>query len=267
MPPTVIGFYRMLIGGLLLAFLFLRRRKLKDVYRVIPQAMLCSLFCSLDLTFYHQGIRYVGPGLSTLLGNLQVFFLTIYGLVLLKERVKWTFFGAVPLAVAGLFMIVGFDWSGQAFTHKLGFFLGLASALSYSTYLLSLRRFLLRCQDLTSFEVMALVTLCTLPFLGVEAIIQGQSLAIPDLRNLLIISAYGVGSQVAGWCLLSKGLPKISVSLTGLLLLLQPAFSYLWEAILFSRKISPLEVIGTGLVLISLYLGNISSINQKTRGD
>jgi len=101
----------------------------------------------------------------------------------------------------------------------------------------------------------------------VEAIVQGQSLAIPDLRNLLIISAYGVGSQVAGWCLISKGLPNISVSLTGLLLLLQPAFSYLWEAILFSRKISPLEVMGTGLVLISLYLGNISSINQKTRGD
>ena len=112
--PTTSGFYRVLIGGTaLMLFLVLTGRRL-DFRAGVWRALLGTVvFFSLDLWFWHRSILYIGPGLSTLLANLQVFFMMLAGVLLLGQRPNVIQILAVPLAIVGLVMIVGPDWQAR----------------------------------------------------------------------------------------------------------------------------------------------------------
>ena len=102
--PTVSAFYRVFFGGIILLVMALMRREVKwQGGRHALIVLLCSLFFSLDLLFYHYSIHLVGPGLGTILPNFQVFILAAVGVFIFKERVRLTFLGAIPLAVMGFF--------------------------------------------------------------------------------------------------------------------------------------------------------------------
>ena len=73
--PITAGFYRMLFGGILLsAIVWIRGERLSHGPRSVLVALAGSIFLALDTSFWHWSIRYVGPGLATLLANFQVFF-------------------------------------------------------------------------------------------------------------------------------------------------------------------------------------------------
>ncbi|CAO0819765.1 hypothetical protein DFAR_1110035 [Desulfarculales bacterium] len=67
--------------------------------------------------------------------------------------------------------------------------------------------------------------------------------------------SYGLCGQVLGWALISRGLPRTSGSLGGLLLLLQPTFAFIWDVLFFVRSTSRMEVADTGLTQIAIYMG------------
>jgi drug/metabolite transporter (DMT)-like permease len=62
-----------------------------------------------------------------------------------------------------------------------------------------------------------------------------------------------------GWLLISHGLPHLRISLSGLILLLQPALSFLWDVIFFSRPTSGLNWVGVAIVLGAIYLGTLGA--------
>ncbi|MGH8223695.1 MAG: EamA family transporter, partial [Woeseiaceae bacterium] len=109
--PTTSGFYRMLFGGLALAaYLIATRRRLSlsaGMWSALAVAALCF---ALDLWFWHRSILYIGPGLATLLANFQVFFMMAAGALLFGQKPGARQLLAVPLALAGLAMVVGLDW-------------------------------------------------------------------------------------------------------------------------------------------------------------
>ena len=85
--PTVSGFYRVLIGGGALAlFLLVTGRRLALSRGTLQILLLAAIFFAVDLWSWHRSIGYVGPGLATLLGNFQVFFMTLAGFLLLNQR-------------------------------------------------------------------------------------------------------------------------------------------------------------------------------------
>ena len=79
--PTVSGFYRTLIGGTALTvFLLVTGRGLKLPRRALLLLLLAAVFYAADLWSWHRSINYIGPGLATLIGNFQVFFMTLAGI-------------------------------------------------------------------------------------------------------------------------------------------------------------------------------------------
>jgi drug/metabolite transporter (DMT)-like permease len=101
---------------------------------------LCGLFLALDLFFWHRSIHHIGPGLATILGNFQVFLLAGLGVVCMGEKVSPRFFLAILLAILGLFLVVGIQWNQLESQYKTGVYLGLAAAVAYTAFLLSLRK-------------------------------------------------------------------------------------------------------------------------------
>ena len=254
--PTMAGFYRMFFGGLLLAAtLLLSRQRLAVDRRHLGLCLVCAVFFALDLTFWHRSIHLLGPGLGTILSNFQVFFLAGFGALFFGERPTWRMWLAIPLAMAGLFLLVGLHPGGLGPEYLAGLGHGLLSALAYAAYLLCLRRLQLDQDTAAAMTHMTVISLACALVMGVEGYLQGESLAIPDGRTMAALVGYGLCGQVLGWVLISRGLPRTPASLGGLLLLLQPTLAFIWDVLFFARPTSALEACGAAGTLLAIYLG------------
>jgi drug/metabolite transporter (DMT)-like permease len=254
--PTMAGFYRTLFGGLILAGITVARgERLWRGTRQLGLATAAAAFFALGLTCWHRSIHSIGPGLSTILANLQAFFLAFIALASLKERIGWRTAVALPMAIIGLVLLVGTERVGVDPHFRGGVALGLAAALAYALYIVALRR--LQTNETGSVQLanFALVSLVCAVMMGAEGWLQGESFAIPDARSWEAMLAYGVLCQAAAWYLISAGLPHIPASRAGLLLLLQPTGAFVWDVAFFGRATTRLELVGALLALVAIYLG------------
>lgn len=258
--PTSSAFYRVLIGGIFLLLGSLWRRELRPLtFRQSGLVILCGAFFTLDLLAYHYSVHFVGPGLGTILPNFQVFLMALAGMVFLNERLRATYLAAIPLAMGGLFLVVGAQWDLLDEQYKLGIYLGLAASVCYTGFLLSLRKLQAINQRMAFFYVLTLVSLTTAAFIAVEMVRSGDTFDIPDLQSLLSLTAMGFFSQGIGWILISNALPHLRISLSGLILLMQPALAFVWDVLLFGRPTSGLNWLGVAVVLAGIYMGTLGS--------
>lgn len=254
--PTIAGFYRVLFGGCLLLIILLIRgdRLWKDTLGFFFSAV-CGVLFALDLFCWHRCIHYVGPGLATILANFQVFILALFGMVILREKLSLRVIGSITLAMLGLFMIIGFRWGSLGHMYRVGLFLGLATALWYASFIIILSKLQSRENALAPMANLAVISLISAFTLACFSFLDGESFVIPDTMSLFALICYGLFSQVIGWVLITKALPKVRTSLAGLLLLLQPALSFLWDIVFFHREVSVLSVMGAAITLAAIYLG------------
>lgn len=260
-PPTTSAFYRTLVGGVVLVtVLLVRRERLRGSVGLWLVLVLAGLLFALDLAFWHRSILYLGPGLSTLLANFQVFVLAIAGVVIFKEVLGARLVGGITLAVAGLVLIVGFDWAGLPPDYRRGVVLGLLTALCYGAYVLALRQARLTGGANSGSAVgdVAVASLASAAFLLLFATGTGESLRIPDLGTAGLLLAYGLVTQVLGWVLISSSLAQLAASRVGLVLLIQPTFAYIWDVLFFDRVVGLAEGVGAVLALTGIYLGSRS---------
>ncbi len=254
--PTTSGFYRVVIGGAALAiYLLLSPARRRLATRTWVLCLVASLFFSMDLWFWHRSIYYVGPGLSTLLANFQVFFVMLAGIVLLGQAPRPLQLLAVPMAITGLFLIVGFEWRAGAADYRLGVVFGLLTAVSYAGYLMSLRAARTAAPQASAAPEVAAVSLLTAIALGATAVGEGSSLAITTGRDGLWLMCYGVLSHCIGWLLIAGALTEVSPTEAGLALLLQPTLSFVWDVLFFARPVTAVEAIGVLVTLTAIYLG------------
>jgi len=255
--PTVAGVYRVLFGGIsLLIFAIFRKERFWQGFKPFFWAALIGFVFAIDLTAWHKSIHYIGPGLSTLLGNFQVFILTAFGLLILKEKLTLRFIVAVPLAMIGLVLIFGWHWDQFDIDYKIGFLLGLATALSYAFFTLALRHSQTRANALSPLVNLIIISFVTAFFMAIFSLGQAESFAIPDWQSWGSLLGYGIICQALAWLIISRTLPRVKASLAGLILLLQPTLAFIWDMLFFNRPTTGLEIIGAVLTLIAIYLGS-----------
>ena len=222
-----------------------------------------ALTFGVDLMMWHRSIREVGPGLATLLGNLQVFIMAGVGIVFYRERPGWRFVLGVLLALAGLWLLVGVGWDKLTPAYHLGVVLGLLTGVAYAVFMLSLRRAQLRSARLTPEWTLCLVSLLCAIALGGAVAVENAGFAIPDTQSWLALLGLGLFGQVLGWVLIARAMPQLPASLVGLLLLQQPVLSFLFDVILFARSTAASDWIGLVLSLVGIFIA--SSRRRVTR--
>ncbi len=261
-PPTTAAFYRMLFGGvILMAYLVFRRQRAAIHGRLLPLLFVAGVAFAFDLFFWHRSIHIVGPGLATLLAGFQVFVLAAVGIFWLGERLRWQLVFAIPTALFGVSLIIGVDWSALTPGYRVGIAFGLATACAYSAYLL-LMRYVAKIPDKKSSAIadVAWMSLMCAGILLVLAFFSGESLAISDRQELIILLGYAGLAQL-GLVMISATLKTVSASLVGLLLLLEPTFAYVWDILFFGRNASLVEVLGASLVIFAIYIASIGQGN------
>ncbi|UCH85131.1 MAG: EamA family transporter [Candidatus Latescibacterota bacterium] len=254
--PTMAGFYRNLFGGaFLLILVVVRGDKLWAGVRPLLLAVSCGVLFAADLWFWHRSIHYVGPGLATIMGNFQVFFLAAFGIAVFKERPGWRYIVSVPLAIVGLFLIVGVDWSQLEGNYRLGILYGLATALTYAAFLLILQNSQSKTPRLSATANLCVISLVSAAFMGAEGAVGGEGFVIPNAHSWLAMVAYGVICQGLGWITISRALANVEASRAGLILLLQPTLAFIWDVLFFARPTSVADVVGAAIALTAIYFG------------
>lgn len=254
--PTVAGFYRVAFGGVILVpWVLLRGDTLWRGRRGAAFALVAGVFFAADLAFWHRSIQHVGPGLATILSNFQVFLLAGVGVMAFGEHAGWRLWGAIPLAIGGLFLLFGRDWNALPASYHLGVLFGLLTAASYGTYLLTLRASQRRPARLSPEANLAWISIISALLLAGLAALEGESFAIANAHTAVALVAYGVVSQVVAWVLISRGIPYVPASRVGLILLLQPSLAFVWDVLFFHRPTDVLDVVGAALAVVAIYFG------------
>lgn len=255
--PTTSGFYRVLIGSAaLVIFLLLTGKRLQFSRNAWAILTVASVFLMLDLWFWHRCIVIVGPGLATLMANFQVFFMMIFGIVLLRQIPRPMQLVAVPMALLGLSLIVGFDWNSLPPDYRMGVIYGLLTAVSYAVYLLALRKVRQRSKFRILTRELAVISIMCAAMLAVSAIAEGESLAIPSYEDFGWLVGYGVLSHCIGWLFIASSLSEVTAVDAGLALLLQPMLSFVWDIVFFDRPMTAIELLGAAIALTAIYLGS-----------
>lgn len=257
--PFAAGFWRMLFGGIfLLIIVIMRRQRIWAGWFPLGLAVLCGVFFSADLSFWHHSIFYVGPGLATILANFQVFFVTAIAIIFLGERANWRLFVAIPLAIIGLLLLFGLDWMKLPGDYRLGVIFGLITAMCYTGYLLTLRRSRQMVIRLPNVSNIAIVCIVATIILGCEALLADENLSLVHWESWGSMLGYGIFCQGVGWVVMSRAMPHVPASRIGLILLLQPTLSLVWDILFFGKPMSWMESIGAAITLLAIYFGSTS---------
>ena len=254
LQPTVSAFYRVFIGSIFLGLIVaLNYQRYADKFLINRYLILACFFFALDLWFWHRSILYIGPGMSTLIVNFQIFIIPllsyfIFNLVPNRYQILAIFLGAF-----GLYLTLGYGGSFSSEDIRLGLIFGILTAFAYSAYILSLKKNDLEDSARIS-PVISLLCISAISalILFVAVKFEGESLAINSAQNLFSMLAYGIMSHVFGWYMIILGLKTITATTAGIILISQPIFSLVWEYLIFSRATNSIEIIGISIVVIAM---------------
>lgn len=250
------AFYRLAIGGaVLFGLAMLRRESLRLSPRFLMYVLLAGLAFAADLVIWHLSIYRVGPGIATLLPNFQVVLMAFAGWVVWRERLSRAMLLGISVAVGGLIVLLTATPALNEGRFLAGIGYGLGAALAYTLYLLFLRMAGTNASREAPALFISLVSLLAAAGVAVWIGLQGESFLVPFGIDWLWLALYGLVCQAAGWLLISTGITKVPAALAGLLLLLQPTLTFVWDWSIFGRHFTILELTGAALALIGLYLG------------
>lgn len=123
--------------------------------------------------------------------------------------------------------------------------------------MLSLRHVQASKNSLTAFANLGIMSLLCSLILWFQLSLDGHNLAIPTLQSLISLLILGMVCQFIGWLLITQAMPNLPASIVGVLLLLQPALSMLWDVLFFDRPTGMLDLVGLGMVLLGVYLATL----------
>ncbi len=210
-----------------------------------------SFFFAIDLWAWHRAIVYIGAGPATLIGNLQVVFVSLFAVFLFGERLKKMFWPGSIMALAGIAMLTFTNPLGS--NVLLGFVSGLFTALTYSVFIIFLK-YLEQFKTTPQQTLFWLATLTALFLLGPTLIEDG--LLLPNPRAVLILMVHALISSVVGWWVIVTALKRVPVAAASTLLLMQPLLTNIWGHLFLGQGLVAIQVAGICVALVGIRLAN-----------
>ena len=257
--PASIGFYRILFAlPLMWLVLWITPSKLdslsKSQKRPIGLLALSGVFFAIDLISWHWSIKYTSIANATLLANFAPLWVTLWARHLFGEKIHTRFFIALGIAIIGatILMRTSFQLKPE---QLLGDLLSLLTAISYGSYMLTVKKLRETCPPQ---QIMAWSGLFAVPIMFFAAMISGESMISPQLNGWAILIGLALISHFAGQSLIAYAFGHLPASLTSLNLLLQPVFAAALGWLLLSQAMVGKQMIGAIIILSALTIANRS---------
>lgn len=252
-----IAFWRLAIAAVI--FWLLARfygQKLPQNRQALGCALLSGLFLAFDLALWHESIHAVGPGISTLLNSLQIFFLAAIGFFWFGERLGKLQMISLLLAIGGV-ALIGSPEFGHNSDAVWGFVSGIISGAMLALSMVFIRK-THQAEPTALFPLMLLVSVGGAAALVAPALIFDAGKLYPTgAKDIGLVLIYGAVMQCFAWGLIAYAIPLLTLSLTGLLLLSEPVAALVIDYFWLGKPINLLQWSGAALTLVAIYLGSL----------
>jgi len=215
-----------------------------------------GLFFAADLGVWHWSIVYTSVANSTLLANLAPIFVTLAGWVFWRRSVTGTFLAGMVLALAGMFILVGPNFSTGG-TRLLGDALGALTAVFYAGYMLAIKS--ARDARASTVRLMAWSTTITAIALFPVAMLSPQPMLPSSVSGWWVLVALAVVTQILGQGLIAYAFAHLPASLSSVSLLVQPVMATLFAWVLFKEPVGAAQYLGGAVVLGGIWLSKRGS--------
>ncbi|MCR4942190.1 MAG: DMT family transporter [Campylobacter sp.] len=254
-----LAFWRLALASIIFFALykFLSRRFATNK-KAIFFAILSGIFLAFDLAFWHEGIYAVGPGISTLLNSLQIFWLSLIGFFYFGEKQSKLQIFSLFLAIFGVFLIAVREFNANE-NALLGFIYAIASGLALALSMLCIKK-VNEIEKIDIFVLMFLISISGAASLIVPTLLFNPTNFLPqNLGEIGLIFIYAAFMQCFAWGLIAFCVPLLSLHLTGLLLLSEPVATLFIDKFLLGKDITQIQWLGAVLTMLAIYLGSLKS--------
>ena len=252
-----IAFWRLAIAAGVFGVFAVQQRAAMPASRIaILFAALSGIFLALDLALWHESIHAVGPGISTLLNSLQIFFLAGIGIAFFGERLTLIQLCSLLLAITGVAMI-GSPEFGHNDNAAWGFTSGIISGFMFAAAMASIRK--THDNEITNLIALMLISSAAgaLAILPLGLIIDHGHFVPVGWQDITLVIIYGTVMQCVAWGLVAFSIPKLSLALTGLIMLSEPVAALIIDYLLLNKPINALQWFGALVTLTAIYIGSI----------
>ena len=274
-PPTVSAFYRnFLAAGLWAAILLpfrgsslwrlprrpeaIRKASARGLPFIdsIPSSHalfgLLGFFFACDLWAWHRAIFHLGAGPATLMGNLQVLFVSFLGAQLFGERLGRWYWTGCALALLGIGLLNLTRGLGESIL--LGLLFGTITALTYAIFLIVIK--LLGRYGIGAAQTLFFVSVVSAAFLALAVMAEGLSFRLHSETAFRLLLLHAFVSSVAGWWLIIRSINHLPVSIASVILLLQPVLTSVWGDLVLGQHLSIVQMAGIAVALAGIRLAS-----------
>lgn len=217
--------------------------------------MLAGAFLAFDLILWHISFHYTTVANANLLANLAPFVVVPLSFLLFRDAPSRLFLIGLLVAMTGVVVLM----SGKLTPSRdnfVGDFLAIATALFYGLYLVTVGQ--LR-QRYNAGDILFWSGFSSLLILAIAAAIWESAFFPASLQGLLILLALAVFSHIGGQGLVAVSFGRLPINFASVVLLTQPVISAFYALLIFSEKLTLIEIGGIAVVLLGIYLAKIGS--------
>ncbi len=262
LPPLTFAAYRLWLGTVLLFGLLGLARQRPSRQAIRAAAPAGALF-ALEIAFFFSAVKQTTIADAAVISSLQPALVLLVAGPLFGERVTRRDLAWTAASLAGVLLVV-VGSSGTPVWSLRGDLFAAGSLLCWTAYVLISKR---ARPQVSPLEYMAVVMAAASVVMTPMALLAGQGLSGIDARELLWLGVFVVGAST-GHLLLVWAHAHVDVSVTSLLMLVQPVTASVAALAVLGEPLTVLEVVGALVVVGSLaaIVGRAARVGQAPAG-
>ncbi len=249
LSPINTGFYRVLFSIPLLfpmVYKHLKYISKKDVIILF----FAGIFLAGDVALWNLSFSYTSVANANLLTNLTPFTVIPVSYFLFKEKIPRFYLVGAVITLIGVFILLGGKTSPGT-TNYFGDFLAFLASFFYAGFLLISYHLRDRIESSVIMFVSAFGSAVALFF--ASSFIEGFQVP-QNINQVLPLVGLTLCLQIIGHNLLAHCQGKISINLSSVICLTQPALATVYAFVLFKETLSVLEIAGIFIVMAGVYI-------------
>ena len=256
-PPITLLFFRYVIASCALYALVHKGEKR---VRIKPEHRGTILFIGTVAYFLSVGAqifgtKYAGPSVAALINAMNPIFITLFAVMLLKEKLTFSKVLALFTTLAGAYIILG---GAKVAGTVIGGLFSIFSVVLWSISAIFVRRVTQHYNAITVTAYAVFVaTLCAFPAASIELLLVPPC-KIFSLTNLLCILYLGVICTALASILWNKSLSLVEASTCSLFYPIQPLVSVLLGIAILGEQMSLHFILGALLIIGGILYATLS---------
>lgn len=247
--PVSTGFYRMLFSAPVL--FLLARKALRGLSgRDIRLMLLAGVFFAADIILFNLSLTMTSMANTNLFSNLTTFTVVPVSCLLFREKPPKHLLTGAAVAIAGVALLI-LGKAQPSSANYLGDLLAFSASVFYAVYLLISYRLRDRCSSHVIVFFCVLSCLAVMPLYSIPA----EGFQVPHgFAELWPLLGLALCLQVVGHNLMSFCQGMVSVNLSSVVALTQPAVAALYSFVFFGERLTWMELLGICVVAGGVYL-------------